>query len=454
MNHARHIRIAFHTLGCRLNQYDTEMMKSALPGDLRLEVVPWSDPADVYVLNSCTVTLKADHKCRQMVRSIRKRRPDAKIVVTGCYAQTQPDALAAMPELSGVIGVDAAASLGDWLPALLRDERVVAVPNHGRDRVFKDTLIDEFAGRTRAFVKIQDGCDLRCTYCLIWRARGPGRSRSFERIRAQIDRLRSHGYREIVLAGVHLGSYGRDLRPRAALTDILHRILDAYPDLRFRLSSIHPNEVRDALLDVFRSHANMRPYLHVSLQSASDGVLERMNRPYRAATAVDAIARASGLTPGFGIGADVIVGFPGESDAEFEQTRRMIADSPLAYLHVFRYSPRPGTPAAGMTPVHTETVTERSRVLRALSAEKRHAFESALIGTTREAIVETHAAESGWRHATTDNYASIRVPDRWPTGALVNLVPAGFHDGVLYSETIRPVPGHGDGPDTNETGTE
>ncbi len=433
----QHVRIAFQTLGCRLNQYDTEVMKARLPGGLQCRVVPWEDEADVYILNSCTVTLKADQKCRQLARAIKRRRPGARVVVTGCYAQTQRDALAAIPELDAVVGLIERDDIADWLPRLLAgDERYVAVGDFASDTAFRSHDITEFDGRTRAYVKIQDGCDLKCTYCLIRIARGPGRSRPLPEVHRQIDLLRENGFREIVLAGVHLGGWGRDLDDRPRLPVLLRSILDAYPDLRVRLSSLHPDEVRSELLELFTSHANLRPYLHISLQSASDGVLKRMRRPYRVAQAAAAIEATAGLTPHFGLGADVIAGFPGETDAEFEETRRFLEDAPVSYLHVFRYSPRPGTPAAEMAPVHTETVTERARILRDLSRRKRRDFESGLVGAWHEAVVETDRPAPGRRRATTGNYATVLVPETWETGALVRVKPAGFDDDTLYADEV------------------
>lgn len=448
------LRVAFNTLGCRLNQYDTELMKAGLSAGASCEIVPWSEPADVYVLNSCTVTGKADQKCRQMARQVKRRHPDAKVVVTGCYAQTQPEALAAIPELDGVFGNLDKDRIAEWLPRVLEGTRtLVEVTDFPRRLSFGAGEISDFSGRSRAFVKIQDGCDLRCAYCLIWRARGPSRSRPVDEVVHQIAALADAGFPEVVLAGINLGAYGRDQGRRDGLLSLLRDLLAGFPDLRFRLSSIHPNEVTPGLLSLFGEFPNLRRYMHVSLQSGDDEVLRRMKRPYRSSHARAAVAAIGELGADFGIGADVIVGFPGESEAEFANTERLLAELPFSYLHVFRYSPRPDTPAAGMTPVQPEIVTARAARLREFSRARRRVFETGLIGTLREAVVETDIPEPGWVHATTDNYAVVLVPAGRAPGSRVLLRPAGFRGEHLYAESVE-IQSDGAGKTMNEESDE
>lgn len=438
------LRVAFWTLGCRLNQYDTEGMRSAMAGRYAIEVVPWHDPAHLYVLNSCTVTGKADQECRRLARQVKRRHPASKVVVAGCYAQTQPEALAQVAEIDGVVGNSTKEDVASWLPAVLGSELpLVKVEEFARNPTFDSALIDSFTGRSRAFVKIQDGCDLRCTYCLIWRARGPGRSRTVDDVLAQLRLLQKRGYRETILAGIHLGGYGRDLRPRVELRELLAICLEEIPELRLRLSSIHPNEVTPPLLQLFADQPRLRPHLHISLQSGSDGVLKRMKRPYRGQRAWDALRQVAAVAPHFGIGADVIVGFPGETDAEFEETRRMVEELPFSYLHVFRFSRRPGTAAATMPDqVHPETISRRSEVLRRLAESKQLAFRRGLLGTEREAVVEAESDLPGWRQATTDNYETVMVPAASAAergeGALVRVRIDDLREGRL----IASVAGH------------
>ena len=333
------LRVAFHTLGCRLNQYDTESLRLRLSHLRPVEVVAWDAPADLYVLNSCTVTAKAEQECRRLARQAKQRHPGCRVVVAGCYAQTQPAALAAIPEIDAVVGNADKDDVGAWLPAALGESgpRVQVSPFASRAR-FDAPLVDSFPGRSRAFVKVQDGCNLRCTYCAIWQARGPGRSRTAADVVAQLARLGEAGYREAVLTGVHLGGWGRDLGGGLSLIDLLRRCLDELPEIRLRLSSIHPNEVRPELLALLAGEPRLRPHLHLSLQSGSDAVLRRMKRPYRGAGARRAVAAVAALGDTYGIGADFIVGFPGETPADFEDTVRLIEDHPFSYVHVFRYS--------------------------------------------------------------------------------------------------------------------
>jgi len=436
------LRVAFHTLGCRLNQYDTEGIKAALRDARPIEVVAWDDEADLYLLNSCTVTGKADQECRRLARQVKRRHPGACVVVAGCYAQTQPADLARVAEVDGVLGNTTKDRVAEWLPRVLSQaaagdhEPFVLVEDFGRRPAFDSPVIEEFAGRSRAFVKVQDGCDLRCTYCLIWRARGPGRSRPLADVLAQVARLHERaGYHELILTGVHMGSWGRDLPGRPRLTDLVAGVCDRFGDLRIRLSSIHPDELTDELVGLLRTREQLRPHLHVSLQSGSDTVLQRMRRPYRAGQAREAVARALTVDAACGLGADVIVGFPGETEAEFAQTVAMVGDLPFSYLHVFRYSPGPGTPAAALAAVHPEAVSERARILRDLARDKREAFARSLVGTTREAIIEDdHPDRPGWRRATTDNYAAVDVPCDHAAGSLVQVRLTGHADGRLVGE--------------------
>ncbi|MFT5233604.1 MAG: threonylcarbamoyladenosine tRNA methylthiotransferase MtaB [Candidatus Krumholzibacteriia bacterium] len=432
------LRVAFKTLGCRLNQYDTEAMKTTMADVYAIDFVDWNEPAQLYVINSCTVTMRADQECRRMARQVKRLHPSSKVVVVGCYAQTQPEALAAVKEIDGVVGNTNKDDVTIWLPEVLGSEvPVLNVEDFAEDPIFDSPTINEFAGRSRATVKIQDGCNLRCTYCLIWRARGPGRSRTPESVIAQLQHLVEKGYPETILTGIHLGGYGRDFEDSSfLLPELLDKCLAEVPELRLRLSSIHPNEVTPRLLNFYREHPRMRPHLHISLQSGSSSVLKNMKRPYRSERAWEAMRQAATVMPHFGLGADIIVGFPGESDADFEETRRMVAELPFSYLHVFRFSPRPGTEAVGLPDqVDHKVIVERSRILRELADRKTAEFARNLVGTQREAVIEADTNDDDLRQATTDNYVVVMVPNTsQAAGTLVNITITEYRDDKLYAQ--------------------
>ncbi len=440
------LRIAFQTLGCRLNQVDTAGLKAALSQTEAIEVVGWQDEADVYIVNSCTVTASADQECRRLARQAKRRHPGSRVVITGCYAQTQPATAASLADVDAVIGNTAKHDIAAWLPRVLvapAGETLVIVDDFASRLRLGAPDAREFAGRSRAFVKVQDGCDLRCAYCLIWRARGPARSRPAAEVVAQLAALhRDDGFREVVLTGVHLGAWGRDLDGQR-LSDLLAAVTAALPSLRVRLGSLHPDDLTPELRRLLAAGPQLRPHLHVSLQSGSDAVLARMRRPYRREAAAAAIGAAAAAVPQCGLGGDVIVGFPGETEADFAATCDLVEALPFTYLHVFRYSPRPGTPAAALPdPVPAEIVTRRSDHLRALVGRKEQAFLRGLVGRPREAIMERgeDAAAPGRRTATTDNYAIVLVPAGVAPGRSVTVTPTDYRDGRLWADDFHETP--------------
>lgn len=436
------LRIACHTLGCRLNQCDTESILAALREQLAIAVVDWQDDADLYLLNTCTVTAKAAQSCRRIVRQIKHRHPDARVVVAGCYAQVAPAVLAALPQVDAVLGHEDKLHTRRWLPAVLagRQRPVLVSPLQARGPLRAGPL-GAHAGRSRAFLKVQDGCDLRCAYCQIWQARGPARSLPLAAAQAQVRQLHAGaGYHEIVLTGVHLGAWGRDLRPPSSLSSLLAGLCAAAPRVRYRLSSLHPDEVEGELLGSLAALANVRRHLHLSLQSGSDGVLARMGRAYRSDVATAAADGLLRLDPLAGLGADLIAGFPGETDAEFAETLALLEALPLTYLHVFRFSPRPSTPAAAMAPVAPDVVSRRARALRSLGRAKAASFARKLLGQCREGVLERpDPRQPGRRRATLDNYAAVDLVSDLPPGSLVEVRPLAWRDGRLSGEVVRAV---------------
>lgn len=380
------MKVAFATLGCKVNQYDTATMETALGRD-GCEVVPFGSAADVYVLNTCTVTDRADAESRQLARRARRLSPDARIIVTGCYAQTSADALGAMPEVDHVIGVGK-------LPEVLR-----AVHGELADRIVVDNLrkaehvstlgAEVFTGQTRAFLKVQEGCDLFCTFCIVPFARGRSRSVPPREVVRQLQRLAALGFREVVLTGIHLGGYGEDLHPRLTLVDLVEMLAELRPVPRIRLSSIDPPEISTRLLDCIARSDVLCPHLHVPVQSASDRILRRMRRRYDVALLQDVWSEIGRILPDAGVGTDVIAGFPGESDADFDDSVATLAASPLTYFHVFPYSRRTGTTAAKYRDtVPPAVIAERARLLRRLGARKRRAFVDRWLGRPQQVLIE------------------------------------------------------------------
>ncbi|MGQ9732754.1 MAG: tRNA (N(6)-L-threonylcarbamoyladenosine(37)-C(2))-methylthiotransferase MtaB, partial [Candidatus Zipacnadales bacterium] len=331
-------KAAITTLGCKLNQYDSERICEQL---MRrgYDIVAFDEPADLYVVNSCTVTAKSDRDARRLARQGKRRNPNCLVVITGCYAEVAADKLAQIPEIDLVLGNTEKETLALYVPpgsALVAEQNESEAPSEG--------LLDTFSTHTRAFVKVQEGCDAHCTYCIIPQARGPSRSvRPIEVVR-QVEALIKAGYPEIVLIGVHLGAYGRDIPDEYIDLEDLTRWLCEMPGLgRLRLSSLEPREVTNGIIELIAKHPKVCRHLHVPLQSGSDVILSSMARPYNAAYYRQLVLKMRAAAPLASIGADVMVGFPGETDEHFEETRTLLEELPLSYLHVFVYSPRAGT---------------------------------------------------------------------------------------------------------------
>ncbi|MBI4636552.1 MAG: tRNA (N(6)-L-threonylcarbamoyladenosine(37)-C(2))-methylthiotransferase MtaB [Candidatus Rokubacteria bacterium] len=408
--------VSFATLGCRLNQVDTQELQALLEAR-GFRTVPFEEPADVVVVNSCTVTSRADVSSRQMLRRGARRNPGARVVVTGCWAQTDPAAAAAT-------GADLVVGNAEkrFLPELV--ERLLArgaspgrdgtAPVHVGD-IARARAMDpppppaRVDGRSRAFLKIQEGCQHRCAFCIVPLARGPSRSRGPEVLLDQVRVLVEAGHAEVVLTGVDLGHYGADLAPRTTLAALLRRMVEI-PRLRWiRLSSILPAYVTEELFELLAGSPVMAPHLHLPLQSGSDRVLRRMRRPYTVAMYRRLAERLAGAIPSLGLGADVIAGFPGETDADLAGTVALVEALPLSYLHVFAYSDRRGTEAARLGDrVDARTIARRSRWLREVGREKNRAFRAALVGSTREVLVlETRDGASGGLVGLTGNYVEV-----------------------------------------------
>jgi threonylcarbamoyladenosine tRNA methylthiotransferase MtaB len=387
---------SFHiaNFGCRASQSEgAAIQDELLEAGATVAKTPYE--ANVVVVNSCTVTDEADRDVRHLIRRIATRSPETRIIVTGCYAQRAPDELAAMPGVEYVVGNSHKPLVGRLTLDVLDED----FTSTGRAEVFcSDIFLEQelqprthsgSGGRTRAIVKVQDGCNANCSFCIIPSVRGRSRSMAPGMVLAEVRNLVERGYQEIVLSGIHLGTYGRDLDSPTSLLTLIHRLLDEIPLLaRIRLSSIEPLEVTPAIVSLVAEEPRLAHHFHVPLQSGSRRILREMRRPYMPSYYAELAQTIRMRIEDAAIGADVMVGFPGETDAEFAETFGLIESSPLTYLHVFPYSSRPGTPAADMpAPVPPHVTQFRAKALRQLIAKKNEAFRSGLIGRDLEVLV-------------------------------------------------------------------
>jgi len=422
------VTVALSTLGCRLNQVESQEMGGLLESR-GFRVVDADEPAQVYVVNTCTVTGRADFSDRQLIRRIGREHPGAFLVVTGCYAQTDPEAVAALPGVDLVVGNQEKYRLPELLDSLVKRARpAVAVADIRAVRGVPVAPVARTIGRSRAFVKVQDGCQHRCAFCIVPAARGGSRSREPEVILERVRALAEAGHPDVTLTGVDIGHYGWDLHPRTTLAALV-RSLGEVSGLRWlRLSSVLPSYFTPELIDAVTTMPVVAPHLHLPLQSGSDRVLRLMRRPYHTRMYRDLVDRLASAVPGLGLGADVIVGHPGETDADFEETAALVDALPFSYLHVFAYSDRRGTEAA-RRPDHVSPalIRERSRRLRRLGAEKSLAFRRSMIGARREALVlDSRDRRSGLLSGLTANYVEVLFDGPDTLGR--RLVPLEIHE--------------------------
>ncbi|OGK93406.1 MAG: tRNA (N(6)-L-threonylcarbamoyladenosine(37)-C(2))-methylthiotransferase MtaB, partial [Candidatus Rokubacteria bacterium GWC2_70_24] len=393
----RAITVGVATLGCRLNQVESQEMLGLVEAQ-GFRPVAGAERAEVYVVNTCTVTGRADVSDRQLIRRITRERPGALVVVTGCWAQTDPQAVARIPGVDLVLGNQEKYRLPELVAALLaqRPEHQ-AVDGRGPEirvapiaeaRSVPAAPLARVAGRSRAFVKIQDGCQHRCAFCIVPAARGASRSQDPEVVLDRVRALIEAGHGEITLTGVDLGHYGWDLLPRTTLAVLLRQLAEVAGLRWLRLSSILPAYVTADLLEVITGSPRVAPHLHLPLQSGSDRVLRLMRRPYNTRMYRTLVERLARDLPDLGLGADLIVGHPGESEADFAETRALVSGLPFSYLHVFSYSDRKGTESTRLTDrVPAQTIRARSAALRQLGREKALAFRQRMLGRTHEALV-------------------------------------------------------------------
>lgn len=398
---------AFVTLGCKVNQFETEVMEGLFK-QAGYEIVEHSLPADVYVINTCSVTSLGDKKSRQLIRRVQRQNPAAIIAVTGCYAQIAPDEIKAMEGVRVVLGTANRRRIVEYVEqARQQGGRIIdGVADVMQVREFEDIPILDMPARTRAFLKIQEGCTNFCSYCIIPFTRGPLRSRPLDSLRREAQKLLDNGFKEIVFTGIHLGAYGRDFKDGTSLADAARAVLDMQGLRRLRLGSLESIELSDELLALLREHPRFSHHLHLPLQAGSDYVLQRMNRSYNRREFAALLERVRQAVPGAAVSTDVIVGFPGETEEMFADSLDYIRSLQFSRIHVFPYSPRAGTPAAAMPDQVPEAVKkERVHRLQALAEEMAQAYRSAYLGTVQRVIFETDT--HGEKDGLTDTY--IRV---------------------------------------------
>ncbi len=484
---------SFHIehFGCRATQADAAAIERQLV-ERGYAAAPGAAAADVVVVNTCTVTASADAQARQAIRAIHTHNPSARIIVTGCYAQRAPEELAGLEGVAWVVGNSHKPEIPRLLDTLVEPvrERAIAAGGaspssvligqidtdpmslaRGAAKVLTSDIFEQTTvlvapvlggegGHTRPVLKIQDGCNNRCAYCVIPFVRGRSRSLAPMQVTQEIRRLAAAGYREVVLSGINLGSYGRDLVPRVELGNLLRRILDETPLERLRLSSIEPMDVTQDWIALFVSTERLAHHFHIPLQSGSDRILAAMHRWYRTAHYARRLEWIRERLPGAGIGADIIAGFPGETDDDHRATLALVRQLPFTYLHVFSFSKRPGTKAAAMAgEVLPAVIQRRARELRALAAEKAVAFRAAHIGRSLRVLTlngsqtgppsdlqwlptSAHdgSSESGsgvWTRALASNYLDVRVAGSWPANQMLDVRITALYGSHLLAHPLE-----------------
>lgn len=398
-------RVAITTLGCKTNQFESAAMSERF-AQAGYQIVPFPGEADIYIINSCTVTARTDAETRRLIRRAHRLNPAARIVATGCYAQVAPDQLELLPEVDSVLGNREKRDIVNLVES--GESRISDI---AAEREAEPLKLESFAEHTRAFLQAQNGCNSFCAYCIVPYARGRSRSVPPQEVLQGVRDLASKGFREIVLTGIHLGAYGLDLSPAMSLTALVRLIVDERLIERLRIGSVEPNEVNDELLELMARSEIICPHLHLPLQSGSDTVLKRMGRGYDSQLFRSLMERIAGLLPHAFIGADVIAGFPGESDAEFAETLRLVEELSLSDLHVFPYSKRSGTRAAEMTgQIYPQVIKERAELLRELARKKKDHFLRSQIGCELSVLVQGFEPASGLCRGLSDNYVTVLFP--------------------------------------------
>jgi threonylcarbamoyladenosine tRNA methylthiotransferase MtaB len=398
------------TFGCKVNQYDSAGLAQELAAQ-GWNAAPADALPDLILVNTCTVTARADREARQIIRRLHRAYPQTPIWVTGCYAQRSPQEAASLPGVQAVWGnqekLELAARLGE---APSEGLPLIRVGSFSTTETFASLCPRQFPSHTRGSLKVQDGCSHACAYCIVPRVRGPARSMAPEAVAQALLGLAQAGFQEVVLTGVDLGQYGRDLQPPVTLAALLRGLAGGSWPFRLRLSSLEPQGITPELLKALEEFPGLCPHFHLPLQSGADPVLRAMHRPYRAQEFREASRELCRRFPDAALGLDVLAGFPTETAADFAATQALVAALPVAYLHVFPFSPRPGTPAAALRLLPAKEVQARARRLRELGQAKKREFYRRQVGKVAEVLAEGPAGQSGWLKGLSANYLRVLLP--------------------------------------------
>jgi threonylcarbamoyladenosine tRNA methylthiotransferase MtaB len=403
--------ISVATLGCKVNQFESEALMSALE-QKGYGIVPFDEGADITIINTCTVTHRADFQSRQMIRRAFRSNPKSLIIVTGCYSQVEPEVMTKIEGVRYLLGNKEKGQIPELLPLMQKDELPqIQVSDIQKETAFWDIPLHSFQRHTRAFLKIQDGCDAHCSYCIVPYARGPSRSLPPEKLIEHLRVLKEKRFKEVVLTGIHIGSYGMDLTPPFPLEKLLRRIEEEKIPDRIRLSSIEPLDFSADLISFLSQSTKVCPHLHIPIQSGDDEILRLMNRNYDHFLLLDLIQELHQSIPKLAIGADVIVGFPGETEEKFEHTYELIKSLPFSYLHIFPFSKRKGTPASQFPwRVDEAVIKKRAEKMRELGKKKRQAFYHQFLHQELRVLVEDRREkETGRWKGFSRNYIPVSL---------------------------------------------
>ncbi|SMB90917.1 threonylcarbamoyladenosine tRNA methylthiotransferase MtaB [Desulfonispora thiosulfatigenes DSM 11270] len=427
-------RVALYTLGCKVNQDETEAIEGLFK-DRNYEIVSFENRADVYIINTCTVTHLADRKSRQFIRRAINTNPNALIVVTGCYAQTSADELEKIPGVDLIIGTSGREKIVDVIEEHQKVNMATTfVSDIRKAKDFEELPVDRLIHKTRAYLKVQEGCEQFCTYCIIPYSRGPFRSRSLDNCINEAGRLVDAGFKEIVLTGIHLGAYGI-YDEKLSLFDLCKNLLDKTDIKRLRLSSIEPTEINDEIIELMKNDSRFCRHLHIPLQSGDNKILKLMNRPYDAEQFQQLVTKVKQEVPGASITTDFIVGFPGEDDESFANSVELIEKVGFSDIHVFKYSPRKGTPASKYPDQVEASIKEkRSKIISDLATRGFVNFASQFINQTVEVLVEQDV--KGICEGHTDNYLPVKFKGKIDKGQIVKVKIKNLEKGFLSGELI------------------